>query len=231
MLWLSLHPIRGSKLVTSRTLAKAIGDALGITSQSAELHLKTVRAAGKISFKGYGRAAAAMTSLDASRLLLAATGSLFAKDSLQILENFGGLKLLRYPRSNLTLEECVAKRIEKALKEKPEDTSFRNDWPRTRPPRRFGSPHLAETALQLIEPMGSSASNFPRIAIVRWLDPRGNSYMLSFGPEAERGNDCKSTPQINDIYDVISNYYGANFVQMRAVKRDALMKIARAIQE
>jgi hypothetical protein len=218
-------------MVTSRTLAKAIGDALGIAPASAELHLKTVRAAGKISFKGYGRAAAAMTSLDASRLLLASAGSHFAKDSLQVLENFGGLKPLRHPRSNATLEECLAKRIESALKEKPEDTSFRNDWRRTRPPRRFGSPHLAETALQLIEPMGSSASNFPRIAIVRWLDPRGNSYMLSFGPEAERGNDSKSTPQINDIYDVISNYYGANLVQMRAVKRDALMKIARAIQE
>lgn len=218
-------------MVTSRTLAKAIGDALGIAPESAELHLKTVRAAGKISFKGYGRAAAAMTSLDASRLLLAATGSLFAKDSLQILENFGGLKLLRYPRSNLTLEECVAKRIEKALEKKTEDIPFRNDWHRTRPPRLFGSPHLAETALQLIEPMGSSTSNFPRIAIVRWLDPRGNSRALTFGPEAERIRDNESSPKINDIYDVISNYKGANFVQVRAVKRDALMKIARAIQE
>lgn len=37
--------------------------------------------------------------------------------------------------------------------------------------------------------------------------------------------------ELTDIYDVISNYYGANFVQMRAVKRDALLKIARAIQE
>ncbi|MDI1344214.1 MAG: hypothetical protein PSV22_08970 [Pseudolabrys sp.] len=231
MLWLNFHPIRGSKLVTSRTLAKAIGDALGITSQSAELHLKTVRAAGKISFKGYGRAAAAMTGLDASRLLLAATGSLFAKDSLQVLENFGGLKPLRYPRSNFTLEECVAKRIEKALEKKTEDTSFRNDWRRTRPPRRFGSPHLAETALQLIEPMGSSTSNLPRVAIVRWLDPRGNSYVLTFGPEAERSGDYESIPKINDIYDVISSYKGANFFQIRAVKRDALVKIALAIQK
>jgi hypothetical protein len=136
-----------------------------------------------------------------------------------------------YPRSNFTLEECVAKRIEKALEKKTEDTSFRNDWRRTRPPRRFGSPHLAETALQLIEPMGSSTSNFPRVAIVRWLDPRGNSYVLTFGPEAERSRDYESIPKINDIYDVISSYKGANFFQIRAVKRDALVKIALAIQK
>ncbi|KQY97190.1 hypothetical protein ASD45_21020 [Pseudolabrys sp. Root1462] len=218
-------------MVTSRTLAKAIGDALGIAPESAELHLKTVRAAGKISFKGYGRAAAAMTSLDASRLLLAGAGSLFAKDSLQVLQNFGGLKSLRDRRSNFTLEEFLARRIESILEEEAGDPSFETDRHKTRPRRPFGSVHLAETALQLIEPMGSSQRGLPRFAIVRWLSRQRDSRVLTFAPEAERRSDDAPLPKMTDIYDVISNYYGANFFQMRAVKRDALMKIALAIQE
>ncbi len=218
-------------MVTSRTLAKAIGDALGIAPESAELHLKTVRAAGKISFKGYGRAAAAMTSLDASRLLLGATGSVFAKDSLQVLENFGGLKSLQYRRSNFTLEAFLAKRIDLILREEASATSFETDRHKSRPRRPFGSPHLAETALQLIEPMGSSQRGLPRFAIIRWLSRGNNSRVLTFGPEAERRSDDVPLRKMTDIYDVISNYYGASFFQMRAVKREALMKIARAVQE
>jgi len=134
-------------------------------------------------------------------------------------------------RDRISLLKSVSQSASREHSKKTEDTSFRNDWRRTRPPRRFGSPHLAETALQLIEPMGSSTNNFPRVAIVRWLDPRGNSYVLTFGPEAERSRDYKSIPKINDIYDVISSYKGASFFQIRAVKRDALVKIALAIQK
>src|SRR6266702_2065694 len=60
--------IRRSILVTSIQLADIVGDAMGIPRESAQLHLKTIRAAGQISFKGYGRAAADMTALDASRI-------------------------------------------------------------------------------------------------------------------------------------------------------------------
>ena len=82
-------------MITSIALADVVADALGITRESAQLHLKTIRAAGEITFKGYGRAAAAMTPLDASRLLIAVAGSTFAKDSVDVLKRFAKLKPVR----------------------------------------------------------------------------------------------------------------------------------------
>jgi hypothetical protein len=75
-------------MVTSRQLADVVGDALGIARESAQLHLKTIRAEGQISFKGYGRAAAEMSPLDAARLVIAVAGSTFAKDSADVLKRF-----------------------------------------------------------------------------------------------------------------------------------------------
>src|ERR1700730_2606062 len=97
-----------SALVTSIGLADVVADAVGIARESAQLHLKTIRAAGEITFKGYGRAAAAMAPRDASRLLLAVAGSTFAKDSLNVLRRFADLKpIIGDPREK-TLEEFLA---------------------------------------------------------------------------------------------------------------------------
>jgi len=46
------------------------------------------------------------------------------------------------------------------------------------------------------------------------LPHRGHSYVLTFGPEAERSSDYASIPKINDIYDAIGGYEGANFFQI-----------------
>jgi hypothetical protein len=98
-------------LVTSIGLADVIADAVGIARESAQLHQKTIRAAGQITFKGYGRAAASMAPLDASRLLIAVAGSTFAKDSLKVLRRFASLKPVSDPRDR-PLEEFLAYRIE-----------------------------------------------------------------------------------------------------------------------
>ena len=86
-------------MVSSVEMADVVADAVGIRRESARLHLKIIRAAGAISFKGYGRSAAAMVPLDASRLLLAVTGSQFAKDSLEVLRRFADLKPIGDPRA------------------------------------------------------------------------------------------------------------------------------------
>ena len=99
-------------MVTSRQLADVVGDALGIAWESAQLHLKTIRAEGQISFKRYGRAAAEMSPLDAARLVIAVAGSTFAKDSADVLKRFANLKPLGSGSSAETLEVCLEKRID-----------------------------------------------------------------------------------------------------------------------
>jgi hypothetical protein len=65
-------------------------------------------AAGEITFKGYGRGAAAMTPLDAARLLIAVTGSTFAKDAMTVLANFAKLTSLKARARQTTLESFLA---------------------------------------------------------------------------------------------------------------------------
>jgi predicted ArsR family transcriptional regulator len=98
-------------VATSIELAGAVAVALGIADETIKLHLKTIRAAGAISFKGYGRSAAAMTPLDASRLIIAVAGSTFAKDSAAVLERFSKLEPLTKKGRGLKLEDFLASRI------------------------------------------------------------------------------------------------------------------------
>lgn len=98
----------GSRAPEKRSAALLHGRILGPRQT---LHLKTIRAAGEITFKGYGRAAAAMTPLDVSRLLIATAGSTFAKDSADVRKRFAKLKPLRTRSAGDTLEQFLAVRI------------------------------------------------------------------------------------------------------------------------
>lgn len=91
--------------------------------------------------------------------------------------------------------------------------------------RLFGSRHLAESALQLISPMDTESDGRPRFAIVRWLDRKGNSMVRTFGPEEHAENRA----QIHHVEDVVWRYDKADFIQVRVIKRAALMKIAMAL--
>ena len=212
-------------MVSSRELADIVGDALGISRESAQLHLKTIRAAGEISFKGYGRAAAAMTPLDASRLVIASAGSIFAKDSEAVLERFAKLApISSRTRVTETLEDFLARRIAELPMEipPPEYVSPSPEWQ-----QRFGSRRLAETALQLLDPIptgNKKTDKLPRYAILRWLDHRGHGHVLVFGPEGER------IERGTEIPDLLDRYSGHCLFQARIVRRDALIDIAAALK-
>lgn len=211
-------------MVSSLQLADIVGDAMGIPRETAQLHLKTIRAAGEISFKGFGRSAAAMTSLDAARLVVAAVGSYFAKDSTLVLKRFGKLKpISKRGRLVQTLEECLADRIAELPMNipPPEHVSPSPEWQQW-----FGSRRLAETALQLLDPMPKSdrTDEFPRYAILRWLDHRGHSQVLVFGPEGER------LERGTEIPDLLDRYSDHCFFQVRIVRRRALIDIAAALK-
>lgn len=90
--------------------------------------------AGMISFKGHGRGAATMTTLDASRLLIAAAGSSFAKDSVQTLKEFGSLQPLAADNpvrgasvverpSRITFEKYLTEMMQRLIDEKEQLSS------------------------------------------------------------------------------------------------------------
>lgn len=228
-------------MVTSRALAGIIGEALQIPAETAQLHLKVVREAGLISFKGYGRSAADMTSLDAARLVLAASGSRFAKDSAEVLESFAKLKPIRRPNSGVILEDFLARRIEKmplgavVSARDYEDRKY-GEWKYGRGPalinrpKPFGSARLADIALQLIEPAGIEAEGHPRYAIVRWLSPLGHSNVMTFGPPLGTEWDEARSRSFTDIYDILCLYGGSELFKIHVVKKDALIMIALALQ-
>ncbi|MGB3486528.1 MAG: hypothetical protein WBA62_00350 [Xanthobacteraceae bacterium] len=212
-------------MLTSIALADVVADVLGITRESAQLHLKMIRAAGKITFKGYGRAAAAMTPLDASRLVIASAGSIFAKDSIDVLARFAKLvPISKRTRHTATLEESLAQRIAELPMDIPhlERVSPSPEWQ-----QRFGSRRLAETALQLLDPIpayGETTNQLPRYAILRWLDHRGHSNVLVFGPEWE------SLDRGTEISDLLDQYSSHGLFQVRIVRRQALVDIAKALK-
>jgi hypothetical protein len=212
-------------LVSSIGLADVVADAIGIARESAQLHLKTIRAAGKISFKGYGRSAAAMTALDASNLLLAAAGSTFAKDSVEVLKRFAGLMPLtsrkRYPE---TLEHFLAHRIEELPMQIPplELISQSREWH-----QRFSAQERAETALQLLDPLpvGNRTEELPRYAIARWIDERGFGKTLVFGP-----TDDAPLKRGTEIHDLLHRYSAHRLFQVRLVQRATLIEVAAALK-
>jgi hypothetical protein len=216
-------------MVTSRQLADVVGDALGIARPSAQLHLKTIRADGQILFEGYGRAAAEMSALDAARLVIAVAGSTFAKDSANVLRRFGHLKVPGSGSSAETLELCLKNRID----ELPLEVTASRDQYRNRGRRRWGSPRLADVALQLFEPIGNDAAKEPRFAIVRWITHQGDSPVRLFVSPGHprirfaRPNDPEKDRAIHDLVEV---YSGPQLFQARIVGRSALIEIGAALK-
>jgi hypothetical protein len=230
--WLTTLDSEGC-VVTSRELADVVGDALGISRASAQLHLKTIRADGQILFTGYGRAAAEMTSLEAARLILACAGSTFAKDSMEVLKRFAHLGPAGSKKSSISLEQFLAVRIgELPMYVQPEQRDGALG-------RSFGSRRLAQTALQLYEPIGENVEELPRFAVVRWLEEKGHSKLRIFGPAARlraRGRQSESASEDDDLrgagefHDVLSQYCEHRLFQVRAVARTALIDIGAALK-
>jgi hypothetical protein len=220
-------------VVTSIELADVVADALGIARESAQLHLKTIRAAGQISFKGYGRAAADMTSLDAARLVIAAVGSTFAKDSMEVLKRFAHLGPAGTKKPLITLERFLSDRIAELPMEVQPEQRLRELG------RSFGSRRLAQTALQLYEPIGTETDGLPRFAVVRWLEQKGHSKLRVFGPAArsvaprrrsENAPEGEDDGGAAEFHDVLGQYTEHRLFQIRAVRRTALIEIGAALK-
>lgn len=223
--WLTKPTIRGLILVTSIELADIVGDALGVPRVTAQLHLKTIRAAKEISFKGFGRSAAAMTPLDAARLLIAMAGSYFVKDATAVLSRFGKLQpITQRTRLTATLEECLAQCIAELPMAAPtsEELPRSPEWH-----QRFGSRRLVETALQLLDPMprGEETDGLARYAILRWLNQRERPEVIVFG----RGDE-ERLERGTEIADLLDLHSGHPFFQVRIVRRQALIEIAAKLK-
>jgi len=70
----------------------------------------------------------------------------------------------------------------------------------------------------------NNTDKLPRFAILRWLDHRGHSNVLMFGPEGtpfDRGTE---------IPDLLDQYSGHCLFQVRIVKRRVLIDIAKALR-
>src|SRR3981081_1010117 len=120
---------RRREMTTSGELCQSMAEALGIPFETTRAHLRNIRRAGMISFKGHGRGAAAMTTLDAARLLLAAAGSSFVQDSVATLEEFGSLEpveagkparggVTTAPKLRIVLEKYLAEVMQRLIDER-----------------------------------------------------------------------------------------------------------------
>jgi hypothetical protein len=181
---------------------------------------KTIRKHDKISFKGYGRGAAAMTPLDAARLVIAVAGSTFAKDSMASLNRFCDLlsdKDRRRPRgSRRKLENFLAERILRIVS----DEHYRHLETLAHDPPRYNL--AAHVALKLMWVAGEDIDALPRVAVVRWFRSDGGADAMSFAPEDQ-------TPAILDDAQFVRHYRNAGLIQGRVVAARALAKIALSL--
>jgi hypothetical protein len=79
----------------STNLVRAVARATALSPETLTVSMRILRTAGLITVSGRGTSAARMTPQDAARLLIAAGGSHFIKESLGAAMSFGGLRAYR----------------------------------------------------------------------------------------------------------------------------------------
>jgi hypothetical protein len=164
-------------VATSGELCSSVAKALGISFETTREHLRNLRRVDEtITFKGYGRGAAQMTPLDATRLLIAAAGSSFVKESLQTLHVFQSLRSIapaepmrpdrppRTPTPDVSLEDYIALVIQRLI-----DLKGRLPASYQRPPHEE-----TQTAAIALTLMSVVDSDLPRAAVVRYRGSSGN---------------------------------------------------------
>jgi hypothetical protein len=142
-----------------------------------------------------------MTPLDASRLVIASAGSTF--------EGLGRcLDAVRKAGSDWPDSPYR----DTGRKPGATDRGASDGYPATRVSpspewqQRFGSRRLAETALQLLDATPTNdkkIDRLPRFAILRWLDDRGHSAVVVFGPEE---TSIGRGTEISDLLDQYSDH-------------------------
>jgi hypothetical protein len=209
-------------MATSGELCLVTAEALGISFETTREHLRHIRRAGMISFKGHGRGAAAMTTLDAARLLIAAAGSSFVKDSLETLEGFGKLKPMRKsPRQRsmkeITLEAHLADVMQMLIHEREQlPDAYR---------RPVGPGVNSRIALRMMSVVSARPGEFPRTATVwRFL----NSYSTLDFTVVRFSSSELSNPSLNSA-DYAVPLGEAGLIQTRDVPAWVLAEIALAL--
>jgi hypothetical protein len=212
-------------MATSGELCLVTAEALGISFETTREHLRHIRRAGMISFKGHGRGAAAMTTLDASRLLIAAAGSSFVKDSVETLEEFGSLQPLsadkparggvtadRLPR--IAFEKYLAEMMQRLIDEKEQLSSAYRRPPQDPLP-------IGTMGLTLISVVSATTKHFPRLAIARRFTRTGVAAVSFASPKW-------SNPVMN-VTEYALKVPGVGLVQTRDVPAWTLAEIAHAL--
>ena len=212
-------------VLTSGELCEAVAGALGVSFETTREHLRNIRRVGEISFTGYGRGAAKMTTLDASRLLIAVAGSSFAKDSVESLNEFRKLQpigagkptpgsLTRDLKPKIAFDVYVAQMMQRLIDERDRLSNAYRRPPQTPPPS-------ACFALSLISVVSAQPSDFPRAAIARYFTDRGVSALSFASPKW-------SAPMLSEV-EFALNVRGVGLMQTRHVPAWALADIALAL--
>ncbi|MBR0999307.1 MULTISPECIES: hypothetical protein [Bradyrhizobium] len=200
-------------MISSIALGNVVADALGEGRPRVQLQLKRIRAADHISFKGYGRGAAAMGSLDAARLMIAVAGALFATDALEALLRFKDLPGTSPKGNGRVLEGFLKERID-AVRSGQDASFFGSAMARPFNP-------AGEAALKLIW-TGPPGKNGPSAAVVRWFRNDGKSDAATFS------NVASSRP-ILDEGRFAAATGGGELVRSATVPTRALHTIAAAL--
>jgi hypothetical protein len=213
-------------VATSGELCTAIASTLGIPFETTREHLRNIRRAGMISFKGHGRGAADMTALDAARLLITAAASPFVKDSIETLQGFGELKLARKtsrPRgmrcspAKVTMETYLAEVIEDLIDGKEALA------PAYRPPHEGDS----RIALRMMSVVAARPADFPRSAsIYRFFD---SGVAMDFSVANFSSRELSRATLDSD--DFANQVRIAGLLQTRVVPAWALAAIAHSLQK
>ncbi|WP_271585644.1 hypothetical protein [Bradyrhizobium sp. CCBAU 45389] len=194
-------------MVTSLKLADVVAGALGLPPRTVVQHLRNLQKAELISFKGYGRGAAHMSPHDAARLLIAAAGSDFVKDSLTTLRGFGALLPIRTALGegqHITLEDHLAGLLTKLASEASAEPGS-------------GAAQLGHLDLSLVSVANIAAPS--HAAILRW------------GPDAS--SICFAAQQwkrpITSVGDYAQLVKGAGLIREKHLTREALQAVAHSL--
>lgn len=206
-------------MASSIEMASAVAAAMGLEDETVQLYLKNIRAAGAISFKGYGRSAASMTPLDAARLLIVVAGYGVARNSAAFLEDFAEMGALNQKLNGKNFEQFLADRIGTDWRTFPEQRHF---------PRRHHKEVFtkAQEALKLFWVEGAQGARLPRVAVVRWARPRGGGFGVA--TFVSRPLPLKATSF--DEGRLAEIYPDVGLIQTRTVSLRSVMDISEALR-
>jgi hypothetical protein len=217
-------------VATSGGLIGIIANALGLNAETVGVHVRNLRLASLISRRGVGKSAATMTALDAARVLLAAAGSLQAKDSVESVLGFGKLLSAEGAEAAALGEDTSAFTLEHALTVELMEVAAR--WPS---PRVVSDSMYVDSrweaddsgvepgpALQLFTSLGNQQP-VERGAVLRRFAfvAEGAATALYFGagggkqPAMDEASFCRAT--------------AANLTQSRTIAAKAIVYITRRL--